>query len=148
VLTISPDPAYTIGAGATQQLWLTDDEAAPAAPSAVAFATTALQIGRTGAATLIGGQPAGLAALWFALRPAWGPVPPLGTLQLDLGLGGLFVAGAFDANGTAVLPVTMPLLPSLAGIECWWQCVAQVPASPFFVLTDAASLAIVGSPAF
>ncbi|MBL8749663.1 MAG: alpha/beta hydrolase fold domain-containing protein [Planctomycetes bacterium] len=148
VLTIVPSATYVVGAAATQQLWLDDDEAPVPAASPVVFAMSPLQVGRTAVATVNGGLPFGYVALWFGLRPAYAPLPPLGTVQFDLLLGAPFAIAAFDANGGVTLPMVFPLLPSLTGLECWWQCVAETPAAPFLALSDVAFRAVVGVPAF
>lgn len=147
-LTILPSPGYVRSAIASQQLWIGDDEAPPQPPAAVGFAVGPLAVGRTGAATVTGGAPGGIAVLWIALAPGWLPLAPFGTVQIDPAQAGSFVAGGLDGDGAVTLPIAIPATPSLAGFESWWQALATTAAAPFLVLSDAARRVVSGPPPF
>ncbi len=59
-------------------------------------------------------------------------IPGLGELQLGLGLLIPFPAGVLDATGTASIPLTIPLTPSVAGLDLGFQAVvAPGGGSPY-----------------
>lgn len=134
-LAIVPDPAYRIGRAGTEALWLRDDDAPAPVAGMVALAISPLEPGRTAAATILGGAPSGLHALWLSLLPDHRSTAPFGTILIDLGFGSEFAAGTLDASGAAVVPIAVPLSPTFTGIRTYWQAVATTPSAPFLELS-------------
>jgi acetyl esterase/lipase len=147
-ITAQPGAGYLVGAATSQLLWLGDDEAPTPSPSALRLDVSPLEVGRTGSATIGGGAPGGIASLWIAFGSGYLPLPPFGTVQLDVLQAGEFVSGAFGSDGSATLAVAIPTTPALAGLQCWWQAVGIVPSAPFLLLTDGVGRTISGPRRF
>ena len=147
-ITALPGAGYVVGAATSQHLWLGDDEAPKPAPSALRLDVSPLEVGRTGQATIGGGAPGGIASLWIAFGTGYLPLPPFGTVQIDVLQAGEFAAGTFGSEGEAQLAIGIPSTPALAGLPFWWQAVGIVPSAPFVLLSDGASRTILGTRRF
>jgi acetyl esterase/lipase len=148
VLAIAPAAGYTVGAAAVQQLWIADDEAPTPAPSVVQLAVGPLAIGRIGTATIVGGEPNGLASLWLGFAPGYLPLPPFGIVQIDLATAGPFALSVLDSGGSVSLPLAIPAVPSLTGLASWWQALVSTAPNSGLVLTDVALRAVGGAGTF
>lgn len=79
------------------------------------------------------GQPNGIGILGVALGSQFLPLPPLGTLQLDLHWYALLGAVALDSSGHGTLTVPIPQVPGIAGVNVYLQ--GFVTTSPWGVET-------------
>ncbi len=147
-LMIIGSASYRIGAAARAELRIVDDEAVPPAPGPVHLVLSPIAVGSAGTATLHGGLANGLASLWIGFAPGFLPLPPFGTVQLDLLLAGPFTDVALGVDGGGTAAVIVPPSPVLAGMPTWWQAVVTTSASPFLALTNVAERRLLGPSAF
>lgn len=144
VVTIVPQSTYQLAVQPSAELWLSDDEAPPPPAATVTLDVGPLHVGRDGIATITGGSPAGIAAIWIGLAPGHLPLPSFGTVQLDPSQAAPFVVTALDGDGTAVQQLTVPPVPGLTGQAFWWQAVATVDNPPWLGLSNVVRREVIG----
>jgi hypothetical protein len=88
-----------------------------------------LRPGRPGSIE-VSGSPGESFLLVASTGQATVPMPPLGTIRLDLAAAQPFATGAIGPTGTATVTAITPTTPGIVGFTLSWQALVTEPAGP------------------